>query len=129
MMRSQNLVLCAVGALAAAALAFSGPAPTSAASQESAEVRALTMKVEALEKKLEAFTEAQADAGDALMDAIARSEAEGFTAGINPKSREVLLDGLRAQAKAMKAGAGKDAKKATPTKRLRGDRARRTDGR
>ena len=77
-------------------------------------------RFEALEREVSAlktFTEAQAAAGAELLDALARCEAEGFTAGINPKSREVLLAGLRAQASAMKAGADEkedDATEARP---------------
>ena len=84
-------------------------------------------RVEALEREvsaLKAFTEAQAAAGAELIEALARCEAEGFTAGINPKSREVLLAGLRGQASAMQAGADQERADAG-SKRVRGDRKRR----
>ncbi len=128
MMRFQNLALCALGALTAAALAFSSPqAPEAAARNGADESAAIEARVEALEREvaaLEAFVESQAAAGAALIDALARCEAEGFTAGINPKSREVLLEGLRAQAGAMKAGAD-EKKGGASSKRVRGDRKRR----
>lgn len=101
MMRTQDLALCALGALFAAGLAFG-----SASQKSDPEVAALRKQVEVLEEKVEvmsAFLVAQEAAGAALMDSLARSEAEGFTAGINPKSREILLEGLRTQAKAMQA--------------------------
>lgn len=126
MMRSQNLLLCALGALTAAALAYSSPqAPE--AGDGAHEASAMEARVEALEREvaaLKTFTEAQAAAGAELLDALARCEAEGFTAGINPKSREVLLAGLRAQASAMKAGADEKEDDAN-SKRVRGDRKRR----
>ena len=129
MMRSQNLVLCALGALTAAALAFSSPqAPQADARRGSQETAAaVEARIEALEREvaaLKAFTDAQAAAGAELIDALARCEAEGFTAGINSKSREVLLAGLRAQASAMKAGADEEEGDAA-SKRVRGDRKRR----
>lgn len=132
MMRSQNLVLCALGALAAAALAFSSPqSPGIGGQKDSLETAAMKARLETLEKEvasLKAFTEAQAAAGAELVDALARSEAEGFTAGINPKSREVLLAGLRAQAKAMQAG-GDGEEDGASSKRVRGDRNRRRQSR
>ena len=132
MMRSQNLVLCALGALTAAALAFSSPqAPEAGTGNGAHEAAAMEARVEALEREvaaLKAFTEAQAAAGAELIDALVRCEAEGFTAGINPKSREVLLAGLRAQASAMQAGADEEGDGAT-SKRVRGDRKRRRQAR
>lgn len=128
MMRSQNLVLCALGALTAAALAFSSPqAPEAGTGDGAHKAAAMEARVEGLEREvsaLKAFTEAQAAAGAELLDALARCEAEGFTAGINPKSREVLLAGLRAQASAMKTGADEKDGDAG-SKRVRGDRKRR----
>ena len=105
-MRSQTALTCAIGALIASTLSF-GLAPQ----QQDPQITALQQKVTELEEKLEtydAFMASQATAGKTLLDALARSEAEGFTAGINPKSREVLLDGLRAQAEAMQSGAAED---------------------
>ena len=47
------------------------------------------------EKELVAYVEAQARAAAELDKAFADSEEKGFTYGINPESREVLLAGLR----------------------------------
>ena len=67
MMRSQNLALCALGALTAAALAFSSPQASEAGAGRGAdETAAIKARVEALEREvmaLKAFTEAQAAAG------------------------------------------------------------------
>ncbi|MEM1447789.1 MAG: hypothetical protein AAF957_23815 [Planctomycetota bacterium] len=103
MQRSQTAITCALGALAIATVSF-GLAPQDPDPQ----IAALHQKVTELEEKLESydtFMEAQATAGMELAKALDESEAAGFTAGINPKSREVLLAGLRGQAKAMQSGA------------------------
>ncbi|QDV06660.1 hypothetical protein Poly30_21750 [Planctomycetes bacterium Poly30] len=97
-------VTCALGALFTSNFAT---APTSQVTDPQvvalqAEVEALTRKVESFEK----FLTAQEKAGKELEAALTKSEAEGFTAGINPGSREILLKGLRAQAAAMQAGGG-----------------------
>ncbi len=42
------------------------------------------------------YLDAQATSAAALQEALAASEAAGFTAGINPNSREILLAGWRA---------------------------------
>jgi hypothetical protein len=47
------------------------------------------------EKQLLAYVEAQAQAAAELDKVFAESEEKGFTYGINPESREVLLAGLR----------------------------------
>ncbi|MEM8711730.1 MAG: hypothetical protein AAGG01_12315 [Planctomycetota bacterium] len=93
---------CAAGAFLAAAAVISpqGDDPSGKIASLEAEVKALSSKVEAFES----FLSVQEKAGKELADALARSEAEGFTAGINPGSREILLSGLRAQAEAMQAG-------------------------
>jgi hypothetical protein len=41
------------------------------------------------------YLDAQATSAASLQDALAASEAAGFTAGINPNSREILLAGWR----------------------------------
>ena len=74
MMRSQNLALCALGALTAAALAFSSP-QASEAGGKGTDDGAMNARVETLEREvtaLKAFTEAQAAAGAELLDALAR---------------------------------------------------------
>lgn len=70
------------------------------------ELKAQVAELEGRVDFLEAFAKNQAAAGAELATALSTSEAKGFTAGINPESREVLLSGLRAQADAMKTGAG-----------------------
>lgn len=57
---------------------------------------------------LEAFLAAQARSAKALKDSLATSEKEGFTAGINPKSREVLLAGFRSYVDGLEAAAPDD---------------------
>ena len=117
-------VTCALGAMVFSSLS---PAPVSqdldpAVAALKTEVQELTKKVETFEK----FLAAQATAGKTLEGAIARAEAEGFTAGINPSSREALLGGLKAQAEAMKAGADSKAADAPKEKNsMRGKRRQR----
>lgn len=53
--------------------------------------------------EIETYLQKQAASVQALGTAADASEEAGFTAGINPKSREILLDALRAQAKAAEA--------------------------
>lgn len=121
MIRSQTVLTCAVGAVIATTLSF-GLVPQQ---ETDPQIAALQQKVTALEEKLEsydAFVEAQAKAGETLVDALARSEAEGFTAGINPKSREILLDGLRAQAEAMQTKVGDEDDEGPPVTTGRGRR-------
>ncbi len=121
MIRSQTVLTCAVGAVIATTLSF-GLVPQQ---ETDPQIAALQQKVTALEEKLESydtFMEAQAKAGETLVDALARSEAEGFTAGINPKSREILLDGLRAQAEAMQTTVGDDDDEGPPVTTGRGRR-------
>lgn len=121
MKRNQTVVTCALGALAAATLSFGLAAPQ----QTDPEIAALKTRIDELEstvESLQTFVNAQADAGASLVDALARCEAEGFTAGINPRSREILLEGLRASGEAMQAGKqdekeGDDEKKSTRGRR------------
>ena len=94
---------CALGAMVLSSIA---PAPATqetdpSMAQLKAQVEELTEKVHSFEE----FLESQAAAGEELEAAVARSHAEGFTAGINPKSRETLLGALKAQAEVMKSGA------------------------
>ena len=53
--------------------------------------------------EVETYLQKQAASVQALGVAADASEEAGFTSGINPKSREILLDALRAQAKAAEA--------------------------
>jgi len=60
-------------------------------------------RVEALEATVAqttAYLQSQAKAQGDLVKALAESESAGFTYGINPESREILLKGLRDQAQA-----------------------------
>ena len=60
-------------------------------------------EVEALEKRvtaLEQYSQAQAKAAEALVKALDESDVQGFTYGINPGSRKVLLAGLKTSATA-----------------------------
>jgi hypothetical protein len=130
MQRFQTPLLCAGSALLATLLSF-GSGPAQANQEDPNKVLAL-LRAEILELELQvltcqSFMEQQAAAGKELAEALARSEAEGFTAGINPRSREVLLDGLRAQAKAMQSmePKDKDKGKAKGTDRRQGRRKSR----
>ena len=114
MQRFHTPVLCAGGALIASLLSF-GPAPTPQQDPNKA-LAALQAQITELEAKVEScqeFMQQLAAAGKELTEALARSEAEGFTAGINPRSREVLLEGLRTQAKAMQSVDAKEPSKVT----------------
>ena len=51
--------------------------------------------------KVVRYLDAQAAGAAALHEALAASEAAGFTAGINPNSREILLAGWREQLSTM----------------------------
>lgn len=123
MIRTQLMIPCAALALVVASLSFGSAPQTPEADPEvaalKAEVESLTARVDALE----AFVQAQAAAGAELVSALTQSEAEGFTAGINPKSREILLAGLRASAEAMQTGAAEEEEEEEPAER--GDRNRR----
>lgn len=58
---------------------------------------ALEGRVEALEARVEAvegYLQQQAAAAEKLSKALEESRSAGFTYGINPESREVLLEGL-----------------------------------
>lgn len=104
MQRFQTPVLCAGSALLATLISF-GSGSTEASQEDPnkvlAQLRAEILELEVQVLTCQEFMIQQAAAGKELTEALARSEAEGFTAGINPRSREVLLEGLRAQAKAM----------------------------
>ncbi|MFM7281706.1 MAG: hypothetical protein ACKO32_08005 [Planctomycetia bacterium] len=94
--------LVGLGLIVALATAQS-PAPARA--DTAAELALLRERVDALERlnRQQALTitqtmrylEAQSKAAAALQEALARSEKEGFTWGINPRSREILLAGWR----------------------------------
>ncbi|QDU84724.1 hypothetical protein Pla163_18380 [Planctomycetes bacterium Pla163] len=63
-----------------------------------AKLESMVQSVEHLTQKnaqLERFFAAQSRQASALRTSLADAEKNGFTAGINPKSREVLLAGFR----------------------------------
>lgn len=65
-----------------------------------AQIQALEKRVEVLEK----YVQNQARAAEALGRSLDESDAQGFTYGINPTSRKVLLAGLRGVAGAAQLG-------------------------
>jgi hypothetical protein len=115
--------LLAVGGLAAGHLA-SRPAleARASANQDLAErVRALESELATVEAQLATvaadaaeqrrlldqtvtYLGRQASQAEAMIGVLAESEERGFTAGINPKSREVLLAGFRALMKEAQQG-------------------------
>lgn len=133
-------LICALLA-AAAILSMGGHA------QVTQEKKNLEQRVEELEKQLEetrgqlaGLTEAleaeaatidglakyvklQAEQAAAMTSTLSRSEAAGFTAGINFNSREILLAGWRKQLAAMQAsvpaGGGKAVKKGEPIEKAK----------
>jgi hypothetical protein len=93
----------------------------SAVSQEDG-TAGLALRVQVLEAQVQEIRgtmEAQQQAAKSLLTSLDAAEEAGFTAGINPKSREILLEAWRAQAKA----AGSPAKdKEVEEKSKRGSR-------
>jgi hypothetical protein len=71
------------------------PAPNPVNVALASQVQELQTRVEALE----AWVAAQQKQAQVTQKALAEAEAAGFTAGINPRSREVLLDAWNAAAK------------------------------
>ena len=79
-----------------------------------AQVQALAAEVATLRTDLEessaridetlTYLKQNQKAAEELVSALAASEAAGFTFGINPKSRELLLAGWRKQLSAMQKG-------------------------
>ena len=114
-----------LGVLAVAGIALAGtrplqdPAPDDTATlraeveSQRAEVTRLEGELDAVGKRLdatEAYLRGRSDAASALMKSFTAAEAEGFTAGINYRSREILLEGFRTyMSGAQKAVPGKPA--------------------
>lgn len=121
------VTVLAVAALIACGLSFARPVPAAQIELELEErVESLEKEVSALKSELTALRKApapadpagatlqadfeeivrwiraQGEAGVALQRALDDSRAKGFTAGINPESRNVLLAGLGAVANASK---------------------------
>jgi len=107
-----------LGALVATPLLLTGPlAPQAGDDDLRAELTAQTQRIDDLERDLvEArdlldlvmgHMQDQADAAKDLEASLRSSEDLGFTAGINPKSREVLLSGWRGYLSTQQAGVPK----------------------
>lgn len=115
-------VLCAASLLLGLATAQSPAAPEQDVATLRAEVAALRAEVDKLkstdtselEKQLEetralvdqlaAWSRTQAAGADALTKTLTESQEKGFTFGINPESREVLLAGFRSFASGLQEG-------------------------
>ncbi|MEZ5976220.1 MAG: hypothetical protein R3F17_00470 [Planctomycetota bacterium] len=72
------------------------------------DTQALTARVQVLEtkvKEMQAKLDAQSKSASELLVSLKAAEDAGFTAGINPRSREILLSAWRAHAKASVGGA------------------------
>jgi hypothetical protein len=108
-MKTSVITMLVVGA-AVAALAFAAPARTTDDPKKDAkaqELEELRLKCDALEAtvaenktKLDQvlkYLNAQAEAARSMQATLDDSEQQGFTYGINPNSRIVLLEGWRAQ--------------------------------
>lgn len=54
--------------------------------------------------RLESFVQEISKSSEALAATLTASEEAGFTAGINPRSRELLLEGWRAHLATLRAG-------------------------
>lgn len=71
-----------------------------ATGQENAELEAKVAELEARTQEIEGYLANQAKAAETLQKSLDASEKEGFTFGINPRSREILLQAWRARASA-----------------------------
>jgi hypothetical protein len=71
----------------------------------------LALRVQVLEARVQEMRgtmDAQQKAAASLLTSLDAAEEAGFTSGINPRSREILLQAWRAQAKAAGSLAKKD---------------------
>lgn len=92
-------------------------------SQENAELEGRVADLEARTEAVEAYLANQAKAAEKLNQALDASEKAGFTFGINPESREILLAAWRAQSQAVSAdvpGQGSSQEKQTDNARVSG---------
>lgn len=69
--------------------------------------------------QVESYLQAQAAAATSLKAAVAASEEAGFTSGINPKSREILVEAWNAQVQAATSSVPGAAEEAAPATRRR----------
>ena len=84
-------------------------------------LQASFVELQSQHDQLVSWAQEQSRAAAAMEATLAASESAGFTAGINPRSRELLLQGWRANLSSLQkgvpatkkgaAGAGKDAKR------------------
>jgi hypothetical protein len=95
----RKTILATALGLTAGLAAPTGQQDTDVAAQLEATRTELTA-VQARLDQVESYLQAQAKSAEALATALTSSEEAGFTAGINPKSREILLDAWHAQATA-----------------------------
>lgn len=107
-MKAFPIAAFAVLTLVAASPAFTAAVPQAPARNDPAtELQALRERVDVLEREaranatlvanLQRYLEAQSKAAQAMQETLNASEKEGFTFGINPRSRETLLAGWREQ--------------------------------
>ncbi len=83
------------------------------ATRQDAVLEERVVELEEKVKALEAYLAQQAESAKSLSTSLDTSEKEGFTFGINPRSREVLLEGFRGLAKSLQTGAPKAEKEAS----------------
>ena len=125
MLRNRTTAPLAAAALAAASFT-AGQVQTPKVDPATLEMQAQIAEFEGRIDFLETFVAAQAKAGAELAKSLSDARAKGFTAGINPESREALLAGLGAQAEAMKTGeAAPDDEYEAPRSRRRSERGKR----
>jgi len=107
-MKAFPFAVCGVLLLVATTPAFNQSPPKD---DPTAELQVLRGRLETLEREAkqnaaqlvqwQRYVESQAKAAQAMQETLARSEKEGFTYGLNPRSREILLSGWREQLAAM----------------------------
>ena len=86
-------------------------------STDASELETQLEETRALVDQLAEWSRTQAAGADALTRALTDSQEKGFTFGINPESREVLLAGIRSFAGGMQQGVPEAAKEPEPTGR------------
>ena len=89
---------------------------------QSGDSKGLAVRVQVLEtqvQEMKGMMQAQSKAASEMLISLGEAEKAGFTAGINPRSREILMAAWRAQAKASSSSSktGKKGKGEKPSKR------------